>query len=295
MPPRLKSSYRSQAIYILCILLAAIGIISFIHAMRLPLMTPSPSSLDTRVFMSSKAEPIYLLSLPIHFIKEGDFIIGLSLILFSILIPILKFVGLVIAQFCAGHLSEDSHGRIWNMIERIGPFAMVEIFGLALFLYSMKSGGVAFIYRELGMRYFTIAIFASVLCPFLTRYALKIYYRESPNHLGLMAWPYILGMFVLVLVGSTEPIIYYRIPANVTLARNALTGKEVVRVTNTGKKPWKNYCAFCRSSDSQTISIGLRVLEPGRSDHLPGPEWIECYQKGRLTIWASGLVGRSFK
>jgi paraquat-inducible protein A len=90
---------------------------------------------------------------------------GVALIVFiaSILVPLLKLFGLFFLVCIRGPRWQQARARTYKFIERIGPWAMLDVFLLAIMVAVIRFGGFATVIPGPGIVAFTAVVVLTLL------------------------------------------------------------------------------------------------------------------------------------
>jgi paraquat-inducible protein A len=98
--------------------------------------------------------------------RDGQWLVATIVFLASILIPLLKLLGLfflvVAAKFRAASFRRE-RSRISKVIEVIGPWAMLDVFLVAILVALVKMGSIATVLPGRGLTAFTAMVVLTML------------------------------------------------------------------------------------------------------------------------------------
>ena len=134
--------------------LAVGALVFFIPAVWLPLLTIERMGIRHRTS---------LLQGTWELLHEGNFFVGVVVLVFSILLPVTKLVGLIELSWW-GVLKKHHQATLLRMVEFAGRWSMLDVLLLALLVMSVKVG-------ELVSFHFGPAVFAFVVCVILNMMA----------------------------------------------------------------------------------------------------------------------------
>lgn len=139
------------------------SIVFFILGMLHPIM-------KTTMFLLSKKE-IYLIDSVEFFFEEGEIFIGVLILIFTFIFPILKYLYLGAKQLGFRFKGSKTSEVI---IDIINKWAMLDVFVVALIIINMKMNS-AIIKSTLqsGATYFAISILLLMVCSLWIKYSEK--------------------------------------------------------------------------------------------------------------------------
>ena len=140
------------------------SIICFVLGLINPIM-------GSRLFFRIKRPDIYLWSSIQDFWAEGEWFIGLLLFLFTLLLPLVKFVFLGWQLFKPSAISGTWH----TLLEIINKWAMLDVFVVAVIIVNLKFDSMIIVTElKSGTTFFIISIILLQLLSFwLNRFYLK--------------------------------------------------------------------------------------------------------------------------
>ncbi len=135
-------------------LLLIISFILYLMGILFPMFT------NTRFFFFHKK--FSLLSSISFLFDSGEFFLSIIVLLFSVIIPLLKYFIMAEALFF------ESNNKILNLLSSIGKWSMLDVFimSLALVFYKFSMGILKFNF-ELGAYFFTISVILSLAVSFI--------------------------------------------------------------------------------------------------------------------------------
>ena len=144
--------------------LLTLSVVFFVLGLLNPIM-------GSRLFFRIKRPDIYLWSSIQDFWAEGEWFIGLLLLLFTLLLPILKF-GFLGWQL----LRPSANSGFWHaLLEVVNKWAMLDVFVVAVIIVNLKFDSMIIITElKSGTTFFIASILLLQLLSFwLNRYYLK--------------------------------------------------------------------------------------------------------------------------
>lgn len=154
--------FQKTSIYLLYIS----SVIFFILGLYYPIM-------GTKIFLGLKKDSSYLIGTIDYFYTEKEYFIGTILLLFSLLLPALKFivVGLRLLPISSVHLKKVSF-----FLDTINKWAMLDVFVVALVIVNMKMDTILIKTKlEIGTTFFALSIVLLMICThFLSQQEKKI-------------------------------------------------------------------------------------------------------------------------
>jgi paraquat-inducible protein A len=114
-----------------------------------------------------RQEKIYLFSSFSYFFDKGELFIGLLLLFFTIIFPVIKYLFLF---YTLSGRPLPSHGRMGTALEIINKWSMLDVFVVAVLILNMKFDSDIIISRlENGTTLFAISIVLMMIASFMTR------------------------------------------------------------------------------------------------------------------------------
>lgn len=124
-------------------------------------------------------EYIYLSGAFRYFFEKGEVFIGLLLLLFTIVLPVLKYIFLLLAIF---NLRFKKQKPFLVVLDVINKWSMLDVFVVALVILNMKFGSKVIISNlKNGTTYFAISVVLLMACSLLMKYTLN---RKHEAHTG---------------------------------------------------------------------------------------------------------------
>lgn len=118
-----------------------------------------------------KSDYVYLHSSFRFFFDKGELFIGLVLLFFTIIFPVLKYIFLFITL---SGKKLPNHRFINTTLEVINKWAMLDVFVVAVLLLNMKFDSVIIVSKlEHGTTLFAVSIVLMMICSFVTGKLLK--------------------------------------------------------------------------------------------------------------------------
>lgn len=113
-----------------------------------------------------KEDNIYLFSSFRYFFGQGEVFIGLLLLVFTIIFPIIKYIFLL-ATLLGRKLRQ--HHRLHTVLDLVNKWAMPDVFVVALIILNMKFDSRIIISRlQPGTTLFSISVVLLMVCSFIT-------------------------------------------------------------------------------------------------------------------------------
>jgi paraquat-inducible protein A len=143
------------------ILLYLASIAFFVYGMLSPIMSST-------MFLLYKKD-IYLIDSVGFFFDEGELFIGVLILIFTFILPILKYIYLGLkllgVRFAPSRISEI-------IIDIINKWAMLDVFVVALIIINMKmNSAIIKSTLKMGATYFAISIILLMICSFWIKYS----------------------------------------------------------------------------------------------------------------------------
>lgn len=146
----ITKNYNSKSFILIQLFLS---IVAFGLGISLPIFS------NTKFFFFS--EDISLLkSIQILF-SQDDYFLGLIILLFTILTPILKYIIIIVIQFST---NSNLKKRFANLLTNIGKWSMLDVFVIALIIITMKiDGGFFEVEMKIGTIFFAVSVILSLI------------------------------------------------------------------------------------------------------------------------------------
>jgi paraquat-inducible protein A len=96
-----------------------------------------------------------------EFIDHGLYPIAVIIFTASIIVPLLKIIGLFVLVYKAHtgiRLKPDKHSKIYHILEILGPWSMLDVFVVALMVTVVELGFVTSVAAGPAINYFTITV-----------------------------------------------------------------------------------------------------------------------------------------
>ncbi len=146
--------------HIIAVLIYLCSVIFFILGLTHPIM-------GAEVVLGLKQTEIYLYDSFEYFFKKREYVLGVILLIFTLILPTLKylFIGLKFFGFKI-YKSRSMH----HLLEIINKWAMLDVFIVALLIMTFKFES-SFIsnYVMTGASYFAISILLLMICSYLSK------------------------------------------------------------------------------------------------------------------------------
>jgi paraquat-inducible protein A len=128
------------------------ALIAFIPANIYPIMILSSMGID---------EPNTILSGIGEFIDYGLYPIAIIIFTASIIVPLLKIIGLFLLVYRAHtgvRLRPEKHGKFYYALEFLGPWSMLDVFVVALLVAVVELGFVTSVAAGPAINYFSLTV-----------------------------------------------------------------------------------------------------------------------------------------
>ncbi|PKG85100.1 paraquat-inducible membrane protein A [Colwellia sp. 75C3] len=96
-----------------------------------------------------------------EFIDHGLYPIAVIIFTASIIVPLLKIIGLFVLVYKVHtgiRLKPDKHSKFYHMLEFLGPWSMLDVFVVALMVTVVELGFVTSVAAGPAINYFTITV-----------------------------------------------------------------------------------------------------------------------------------------
>jgi len=96
-----------------------------------------------------------------EFIDHGLYPIAVIIFSASIIVPLIKIIGLFVLAYRAYtgvRLKPDKHSRVYHILEFLGPWSMLDVFVVALMVTVVELGFVTSVAAGPAINYFTLTV-----------------------------------------------------------------------------------------------------------------------------------------
>lgn len=128
------------------------ALLAFIPANLYPIMI---------VYQLGIGEEATILSGIGEFINHGLYPIAVIIFTASIIVPLLKIIGLFVLVYkvhTGVRLKPDKHSKFYHVLELLGPWSMLDVFVVALMVTVVELGFVTSVAAGPAINYFTITV-----------------------------------------------------------------------------------------------------------------------------------------
>jgi paraquat-inducible protein A len=94
---------------------------------------------------------------------RGDYFIGLTVLLASVIFPMAKLIGLLLISTSRGWMKREHLARTWHAVELVGRWGMLDVLLAAVLLAMLKLGDLVTIEAGPGLVAFTACVSLSLL------------------------------------------------------------------------------------------------------------------------------------
>ncbi len=141
-------------------LLYLISLVFFILGLLNPIM-------GSKLFMTFKRDDVYLINSTIDFLKEGEWFIGTIILVFTLILPTLKYLFLGFRLLSITLPKQKSTGII---LELINKWAMLDVFVVALIIINLKFDSLIIVTEiKEGTTYFALSVLLLMTCSFILK------------------------------------------------------------------------------------------------------------------------------
>jgi paraquat-inducible protein A len=133
------------------------ALIAFIPANLYPIMI---------IYSLGIGEPSTILSGIGQFVDQGLFPIAAIIFTASIIVPLLKIIGLFLLVYRAKtgiRLLPDKHSKLYYVLELLGPWSMLDVFVVALLVAVVELGFVTSVAAGPAINYFTLTVIFTMI------------------------------------------------------------------------------------------------------------------------------------
>lgn len=129
-----------------------VALLAFIPANLYPIMI---------LYSMGIGEPNTILSGIGEFVDQGLYPIAIIIFTASIIVPLLKIVGLFLLVYrvhTGVRLQPDKHSKFYHALEFLGPWSMLDVFVVALLVAVVELGFVTSVAAGPAINYFTLTV-----------------------------------------------------------------------------------------------------------------------------------------
>lgn len=133
------------------------ALIAFIPANLYPIMI---------IYSLGIGDPSTILSGIGQFVDQGLYPIAAIIFTASIIVPLLKIIGLYLLVYRAStgvRLIPDKHSKFYHALEFLGPWSMLDVFVVALLVAVVELGFVTSVAAGPAINYFTITVIFTMI------------------------------------------------------------------------------------------------------------------------------------
>ncbi|MCW8832908.1 MAG: paraquat-inducible protein A [Colwellia sp.] len=134
-----------------------VALIAFIPANLYPIMI---------IYSLGIGDPSTILSGIGQFVDQGLYPIAAIIFTASIIVPLLKIVGLyllVYRAYTGVRLRPDKHSKFYHALEFLGPWSMLDVFVVALLVAVVELGFVTSVAAGPAINYFTLTVIFTMI------------------------------------------------------------------------------------------------------------------------------------
>lgn len=147
----------------LAIIILAASLLFFIMGFMFPLLR-SGFGIGPFTF---KSDYVYISTSFSYFFEKGELFVGLLLLFFTIIFPILKYVFLFLTLFGK---SLPRHGAVATALEIINKWSMLDVFVVAVLILNMKFDSDIIVSKlEAGTTLFAMSVVLLMISSFITK------------------------------------------------------------------------------------------------------------------------------
>ena len=144
-----------------------IAVIIFLASISLFVLGLSHPIMGAEVFLGLKSTEIYLKDSFEYFYKREEYFLGTILLVFTLILPILKYLFLSLIIF---NIKLPQTRWVHYVLEIINKWAMLDVFIVALLIMTFKfESTIIDNYVMVGTSYFAASIILLMTCSFLLR------------------------------------------------------------------------------------------------------------------------------
>jgi len=133
------------------------ALIAFVPANLYPIMI---------IYSLGIGDPSTILSGIGQFVDQGLYPIAAIIFTASIIVPLLKIVGLFVLVYRAYtgvRLRPDKHSKFYHILEFLGPWSMLDVFVVALLVAVVELGFVTSVAAGPAINYFTLTVIFTMI------------------------------------------------------------------------------------------------------------------------------------
>lgn len=133
------------------------ALIAFIPANLYPIMI---------IYSLGIGDPSTILSGIGQFVDQGLYPIAAIIFTASIIVPLLKIIGLFVLVYRAHtgiRLRPDKHSKFYHVLEFLGPWSMLDVFVVALLVAVVELGFITSVAAGPAINYFTLTVIFTMI------------------------------------------------------------------------------------------------------------------------------------
>ena len=133
------------------------ALIAFVPANLYPIMI---------IYSLGIGDPSTILSGIGQFVDQGLYPIAVIIFTASIIVPLLKIIGLFVLVYRAYtgvRLRPDKHSKFYHVLEFLGPWSMLDVFVVALLVAVVELGFVTSVAAGPAINYFTLTVIFTMI------------------------------------------------------------------------------------------------------------------------------------
>ena len=135
------------------------SLVLLIFGVQRPLMT-----IEKLLFWESKYSIISGIK---NLLKNGNYFIGIVLLVFSVIFPFLKLFTLGFVWF--GKIGSDVRKISLHWLEFLGKWSMLDVLIVAVIIFISRSGWMSKATPQIGLYLFSVAIFLSMIVTYMIK------------------------------------------------------------------------------------------------------------------------------
>ena len=111
-------------------------------------------------------DPSTILSGIGQFVDQGLYPIAAIIFTASIIVPLLKIIGLFVLVYRAHtgiRLRPDKHSKFYHVLEFLGPWSMLDVFVVALLVAVVELGFITSVAAGPAINYFTLTVIFTMI------------------------------------------------------------------------------------------------------------------------------------
>jgi len=149
----MKTKLIPALLYIISLVFFVLGIIN-------PIM-------GSKLFLTIKRDDVYLVKSIVDFLNEGEWFIGTIILVFTLILPVLKYLFLGLRLLA---ITLPQQKWVGIVLELINKWAMLDVFVVALIIINLKFDSLIIVTEiKSGTTYFALSVLLLMACSFIIK------------------------------------------------------------------------------------------------------------------------------